>query len=378
MSLRDMSTDRKTLWLVAIISTVALLPALFLPVTYSRILTAVLLAAAAVAAHLLIKKRSILSHNYRQVLGLLVIVAAVYIMLNYMSGIYFGFYQNYPALSLSTFVRYILPAAVVIVTTEIIRFVLLAQKGTAISIVTYFLCVISELLLGRGMTIAVGMNQFLDIVGLTLLPAITSNLLYHYLSKRYGALPNIAYRLILSLTMSFLPYVPAIPDALNAFILLILPLIVWIFIDALYEKKFKKATHRTSKWTYVGTGAILAVMVCVIMLITCQFRFGLLVIASPSMEGEISVGDAVIYEAYDDQTISEGDVIVFSKNGTTKIVHRVVNTEKINGQVRYYTKGDANNDVDYGYITESNIEGVVRLKVSGIGYPSLWLRDLFK
>lgn len=378
MSLRDMSTDRKTLWLVAIISTVALLPALFLPVTYSRMLTAVLLAAASVAAHLLIKKRSILSHNYRQVLGLLVIVAAVYIMLNYMSGIYFGFYQNYPALSLSTFVRYILPAAVVIVTTEIIRSVLLAQKGTAISIVTYFLCVVSELLLGRGMTIAVGMNQFLDIVGLTLLPAITSNLLYHYLSKRYGALPNIAYRLILSLTMSFLPYVPAIPDALNAFILLILPLIVWIFIDALYEKKFKKATHRTSKWTYVGTGAMLAVMVCVIMLITCQFRFGLLVIASPSMEGEISVGDAVIYEAYDDQTISEGDVIVFSKNGTTKIVHRVVNTEKINGQVRYYTKGDANNDVDYGYITENNIEGVVRLKVSGIGYPSLWLRDLFK
>jgi signal peptidase len=293
-------------------------------------------------------------------------------------GIRFGFHQNYPILSLDTLYRYIIPAAVIIVATEVIRWVLLSQKGKAVIVVSYVLCVVADLLLGKGVIFGNGLNYLLDMIGLNLLPAMTSNLLYHYLSKRYGTLPNIVYRLVLVIIPSLLPIVPALPDAVNSFLLLILPLASWIFIDALYEKKQKTALKRTSKWSYVATGVMLIAMTLSIMLITCQFQFGLLVIASPSMEGEISVGDAVIYEEYENQDIRKGDIIVFNRDNGSKIVHRVVNVEKINGQKRYYTKGDANDDVDYGYITDSNIQGVVHFKVPAIGGPSLWLRGLFK
>ena len=48
----------------------------------------------------------------------------------------------------------------------------------------------------------------------------------------------------------------------------------------------------------------------------------------------------------------------------------------MDGERRYITKGDANEGNDSGYRTDSDIVGVVRLKVVYIGYPSLWLRQI--
>ena len=112
------------------------------------------------------------------------------------------------------------------------------------------------------------------------------------------------------------------------------------------------------------------------MLISNQFRFGAYVIATESMTGEINKGDIVIYEKYEDHDIEKGQVIVFEKNNSV-VVHRVENIENINGITRYYTKGDANEDSDSGYITKGDIIGVVNYKLPFIGYPSIWIRSLF-
>ena len=117
-------------------------------------------------------------------------------------------------------------------------------------------------------------------------------------------------------------------------------------------------------------------MVSIVMLISCQFRYGILVIATESMTGEVDKGDAVVYEQYKNQIIEEGDIIVFKVNDSL-VVHRVVEIERVNNINRYYTKGDANSFIDVGYITDSNIVGVTHFKIKYIGYPSLWIRSLF-
>jgi hypothetical protein len=68
---------------------------------------------------------------------------------------------------------------------------------------------------------------------------------------------------------------------------------------------------------------------------------------------------------------------VFEKNDSM-IVHRVVDIEIINGIPRYYTKGDANEDKDLGYITDPDIKGLANHKLPYFGYPTLWIRSLFK
>ena len=112
------------------------------------------------------------------------------------------------------------------------------------------------------------------------------------------------------------------------------------------------------------------------MLISGVFQYKILVIETESMTGAIDKGDAVIYETYDEQTLKAEDVIVFNKDNAL-IVHRIVEINNINGEIRYYTKGDANDSVDSGYITDVQIVGIIKLKIKFMGYPSLWVRSLF-
>ena len=112
------------------------------------------------------------------------------------------------------------------------------------------------------------------------------------------------------------------------------------------------------------------------MLISCQFKYGILVIGSESMTPTINIGDAIIYKQYKNQIIKKGDIIIFNNSGI-KTVHRVTKIENINNEIRYTTKGDANESEDIGYITKEDIIGIKIIKIKYIGYPTIWIRELF-
>ena len=172
--------------------------------------------------------------------------------------------------------------------------------------------------------------------------------------------------------------ITSMSDSLTSCIKIILPIALLGLTSALFEKKKQNATkNKSSKFGAAGTVVTVVIVVAVAMLISCQFRFGALVIATESMTGEINKGDMIIYERYDGQKIKEGQVIVFLQD-ESRIVHRVVQIENIGGEVRYYTKGDANEDIDDGYRLESDIVGLTDIKVAFIGYPTLLLREIIK
>ena len=121
---------------------------------------------------------------------------------------------------------------------------------------------------------------------------------------------------------------------------------------------------------------IIIIITLTIMLVSCQFRYGILVVGSRSMENTINIGDSVVYKSYNGEKLVEGQVIVFNYNGI-KTIHRIIDIKNFNGEYRVYTKGDSNSAMDYGYRTKSDVEGVVFLKVKYIGYPTLWVHKLF-
>jgi signal peptidase len=216
----------------------------------------------------------------------------------------------------------------------------------------------------------------MDLVGLVLFPAFSANFLYHYISKRYGMMPNIMFRVITTLYVYFIPASTGMEEALDSCIKIILPIAIYVFVSAMYEKKQKKAIQKGNKFSAVLTVITVAIMAAIAMLISCQFRFGALVIATESMTGELNKGDILIFDQDDTQEIQEGQVIVFRKYNSY-IIHRVVEIKEVNGVTRYYTKGDANDGNDPGYITDKDIVGSAKLKFAYLGYPTLWLRELF-
>ena len=371
-----MSQDKKVLYTVAVVLTAFLLAISLIPGGYGRIAAAILLIPATLAVCLLVKKRSILSMHKKQILLLMAVIGLLYTVLLYVSGLHFGFRLTEYPLSVSSAFRYLLPGAVIIIAIEIIRSVLLAQQDRISSILAYAMGVLAEILVVQSTLQVKTFNGFMDLMGMTLLPAVIANLLYQWVCRRYGPYPNMVYRALTTLYPFVLPVIPAVTDALLAFVKLTLPLLIYVFLSALYERKRRHALGKKGRWSAVGITAAALVMISIVMLISNQFRFGILVIGSESMTGELNKGDAIIFERYEEQPIPIGQVIVFEQEGTV-VIHRVVDVKRINGVNQYYTKGDVNEDVDVGFVTESQILGLAGIKIPYVGYPTVWMRALF-
>ena len=368
-----MTRDRKITYLISIGLFVVLLGIFLFPEAV-RPLAAALMAVAAVLSLLLLGKRTAPSLFYRQVLLILAVSAVLYVILLYLAGLEFGFFPSL-AFSLATVVGRILPTVVAVVATELYRRVMLVRESRVATVFSYFAAVAVEVMVFGDLAGIRSFNLFMELVGITLLPAMAANLLYHYVAKQYGIIPNLVYRLILCLYPFVFRVIPTLPGALHSFANLLYPLLLMLFLSALFEKRRRYALKRPSKVAAVALLLLLLLMVLLVMLVSCQFRFGMIVIASESMEEELSRGDAVVYERYDGGVLTEGEVILFETTGQTT-VHRIVKIERINSETRYYTRGDANEDLDPGYITGDRVIGVCRFKLPFVGYPTLWLRSI--
>lgn len=372
-----MYCDKKRIYIFTILLSTILFLSFFIPINLRRIIVAVILIFFAIVCFYQIKKRSILSINKKQVFYIMLIIGLLYLMISYLMGLKFGFYKNSYVKLPNRFYNYILPISLIIILFEYIRRILIAQKIISINILTYVCSIAVELIIFITYSRIAKFDHLMDIVGMWVFPAITFNLLYTFVSKKYGMWPNVIFRLIISLYLYIIPIVPKTEDILVVFIKLLLPLIIFLFFKLLYMKQRKSINPHKKTFNNICLCLGIAIMCSLVMLISCQFKYGALVIGSESMTGTINKGDAIVYEQYEDQIIEVGDVIVFEKNGQ-RIVHRVIDIAKINNEIRYFTKGDANEDQDVGYITDNQIKGITQFRIIYIGYPTIWVRSLFK
>ena len=377
-----MTLDRKKLYIISSVTLAVLLITLFAPMGSGRIIAAILLLPLAIITCAMIKKRVALSMNAKQVLLLISVIGLLYFVFYYVSGVRFGFTKTgYGINKPDILLLYIIPIAVIIVCNELIRHVLCVQSEKYGSVFAFFISLCTDVIICATIPAVTNMSTFMDVVGLTLVPGLMSNLLFNYLTARYGIWPNIVYKGFTVWAFYLIPYGSGISNSLLGFVNLILPIFVFLFIDSFYEKRRRYALGNTSMTWRVFSGVLTAIAVVImlgtVMLISNQFRYGLLVVATPSMTGELNKGDAAIFEKYEDQPIVEGQVIVFEKDDSM-IIHRVADIQTVNGTTRYFTKGDANEDLDAGFIQRSDIVGLVNYKVPYIGYPTLWMRSLFK
>lgn len=324
---------------------------------------------------LLIKKRSILKIEKWQVSWFFPVIGLIAVAFYYLLSVPFGvILQKNTAIGLLTVV---LPMAIIIGCSEVTRRILLAQKNKWINISTYITFVVLDAMMLQQGQVLGNSDQLMDFVGMVLFPAITANILYTFVSARYGIVPVALYRLIMSCYAFVIPFKPAVPTALFAFLRMMLPLAVFLFLRILYERR-RFTISKQNVYLQVATTSIAVILMSLwIMLISCKFHYGLLVIATESMTGSIDKGDAVIYEKYDGELIAEGQVIVFEKNGVV-VIHRVIRIENVDDELRYYTKGDANSEEDLNYVTKNEIVGLTDVTIKYLGYPTLWMRDILK
>ena len=102
----------------------------------------------------------------------------------------------------------------------------------------------------------------------------------------------------------------------------------------------------------------------------------LVVVTSESMVPTLEVNDLLVLQGRAPEDIAVNDIVVFHAGwyADAPIVHRVVSIEEVNGTFRYYTRGDNNPSLDFGYRTYEDIVGVLVWRIPQVGGISLFLR----
>ena len=372
-----MKRDTLKIYIIEIVLLIALCLAFFVPNIFDKKILAIFLTLIAVITKLLIKKKKAMSFNSNQVSWLMVGFAVIYLVVFYLMGIYFGYYKAPTVFGIKTIYNFIIPLTIIIFASEFIRKTLIVQRGKISKILLTLSMILIDLVIYVGVYDAFKLDDMLTIVGFILFASIACNLLYNYVTYRFGSKGIIIYRLVTILYAYFIPYIPDIYIFFRTFLRMIYPYIIYLTLEYTYSKSNYAVAYKDKKKYIISTSVLVVVMSLIIALISCKFRYGILVIGSGSMTGTIDKGDAVVFKAYNDGLLKKDEIIIFNRD-SIKTVHRIINVENINGEIRYYTKGDANATIDSGYVTSNDIIGTTLFKIKYIGYPTLWLRDIFK
>lgn len=353
--------------------------ALFVPNIFTKINLAIFLSIFSIITVFLLKKKNILSIHNKEVTIMMVIFAIIYLVAFYLMGIYYGYSRLAITFNVKTLLKYIIPISVIIISSEIIRTIFLSQKKVKFGkFITTVSMVLIDIILYINIYKINSSDDLMISIGFITFASISCTLLYNYISYRYGITGIILYRLITTLYSYIIPITPNVYILFRSILRMIYPYIIYLVIDYTFKKRNIAMEYMNRKKKIVSFGVTLVLIITIAALISCQFKYGILVIGSGSMSGTIDKGDAIIYESYKKQSIKPGDIIVFNKNDIV-FIHRVIELKNnsIEG-LKIYTKGDALSEADSGYITKNDLIGIVKLKIKYIGYPSLWLRSAFE
>ncbi len=381
-----MITEKTKMYFLEIILLAFSFFTLFASYINTRWLLAIFLIIFVIASTFLMSKKKAKSIYSKQVTFLMLIFAVLYLGIFYLLGLYFGFQKSKYIFGIKSIYRFIIPTIIVIICSEDIRhkfllrdgeFHILKYKINLSQTFIYMAMVLIDTAIYVNIYVLSSLDDYLMAIGFVLFAALSNNLLFNYISSRFGSNPNIVFRLLTVLYIYFIPVIPSVFLFFRTFLRMLYPFIIYLVLEWTYAKtNFAVSTSDKRKnvfWTFL----LMISITLVIMLISCQFRFGIIVIGSESMTGTINVGDAVIFEKYDlHQKIENGQIVIFEYNGI-KTIHRVVEIRIINGETRYYTKGDANKEYDSEYRLPEDIDGLVKLRIKYIGKPTIWIRSLF-
>jgi signal peptidase I len=219
----------------------------------------------------------------------------------------------------------------------------------------------------------------LEFLGKTFITALTINLLATYLAYLGGAAASMSYMGALLYFEWFSPVIPNPHWTLLALVGTIAPAIGFIILQgSLITPKEQRQMRRLRRKEKGSDNWVFAAILCVIIVF---FSFGFLgvtptVIYSGSMAPTYEVGDIVLIDEVDTNTLQEGDIIQYvSYDNTTKIIHRIIEITEEDGRVYYLTKGDANPSSDFRPITSQRILGRPRGSIPKLGWVQILVKS---
>lgn len=315
-------------------------------------------------------------HVKRSSLQNILICALIYQIIYYLSGLIFTFQYSAYSHAFVTMSKNIFYGVVPIILQEYIRGTLVEytkkNKFLLLLIVALFTCLTINLNVVSS-SFNTGESAF-KYISSVLLPAVSFSMLYTYIAYNYHFSCNILFRSIIDVVGYLTPIFPNLNWFLTALYGVVTPSIIYLYFN--YIKT--NTSERLSRKIIKKDNPLKAIPIYAILLALAGFVYGLfpyvpVAVMSNSMYPQFTRGDVVVVKKLDNgdkQKIKVGDTIEFEKDGRF-ILHRVIEIENANGVLKYYTKGDNNDEMDSGFVLQNDIKGIIKFVVPVIGYPSV-------
>ena len=317
----------------------------------------------------------------KDILIVVTIIPLLYTIITYLIGIIpdIGFFKNPYSLTALNILKNLSLYAMIIIAEELLRYNLV-KKGSNNKLIlilitlTFSFMNISFAL--RGFDLNVGYDLVIFIF-LHAIPLIFRNALLTYLSLKGGYKPCIAYLAVTTLPTYFMPIFPNLGLYIESINKIFLPFITFLIINKMTKEEHKKIviTGKTKKTTII---VLLVLSFTLIGLNSGWFKYQLLVVGSGSMAPNLNIGDVIIIKKLPKKELEQiktKDILVFRK-GSSIMVHRVKEIKETENDYEFYTKGDANDNVDTFVPKTKDVIGITKLKIPVIGYPVLKLKEL--
>lgn len=337
-----------------------------------------------------------------KLLSIVVILATVVaqLMIFLLLGIKLGWVRNVYAWNFTSLFTVFLPLILAIIGEEILRGQMVEKgRNSLAAVCTAGIClwlVESTICVNAyNLSEAQGVFSFLAIV---VGPSFLKTILLTYIAVVYDYRINIAYRFIMELPFYLLPVLPDAGPYLPVLFQIGVVLLLAIWLVSLRKtsgfhlavaqfktngiRKLKKREtegqrkiKQAIRWCVVGVVAV--AVVSYVALISGLFKYHFLAIGSGSMEPNIYRGDMILVEKSQNyNAMNEGDILVY-RHSNVIMVHRITEIIEQDGHYVFQTKGDANNSNDAWVVDQSDVIGITKSKIATLGYPTLWLNELF-
>lgn len=312
----------------------------------------------------------------------ILITTLFYLIINFMSGLIFGYTSNPYSNKLIPFLTNFWQIVIVIMGIEYTRsYIINENKNNKIFVILFtIIFILLEINFSKLFSSINDREELFKYVSSTLLPLIFSNILYTYLTIKGSYKLVYIYRVIVEVTFLIVPILPNFDWFMIGIRGIIVPAIIYLVLK--YTSNYKSVRTRSNGRK--KQNPLIYVPVFSIILIFVLFMAGIFIyepiaVLSNSMNPVFYRGDVVIYSKVDNnklKNIKKYNIIIYSKDGQA-VVHRVVDKYIKDGETYFITKGDANISNDLNPVSESQVIGVYQLSIKYIGYPSVWLNQIF-
>lgn len=301
-------------------------------------------------------------------------------------GLKLGFLSSSYHLGYIHLFQIVLPLIFIIVLSEVLRrqWIEKGRNSKLVLVAVTIFFIILDILMGSSLYSLNTFKSWFELLASIIFPSIMKNILLSYIAYYYGEKPNLVYRIIMELPIYYLPIVPDLGNYLNSILNISFPFLLLIYLISYTsnteicskDSEEKQSSNHNVKFL-LNTIFLLFIFIFT-ALMSGMFKYYLLVVGSGSMEPNIQVGDMVLVEKTKDyQKLKIGDVLVY-KNRDKVVVHRIKKIKKENQHFVFKTQGDHNKAMDTWDIKEKDVIGKVNFKIQKIGYPTIWLNELFK